>query len=154
MEALGKQASSYGAVCVDDSILSVEFSRWPYLLKTGSGEIVHALAVVIATGASPRFLNDTRKVPGEWEYMGQGVGTVPYVMLLFFKGKKIVVVGGGDSAVEEALYASYAESITMLVRGSSLRASHAMQARLKEIPSIKVLYQLRVDEILEEMVLQ
>ena len=148
VDQIGKQACAYGAVCVKESIASVDFSQWPFSLKTHGGDTVHALAVVIATGASPRFLNDSRVVPGEHTYMGQGVSTCAVCDAPLYKDQHVAVVGGGDSAVEEALYlASYARSITMLVRGPSLRASQVMQERLKKIDSIKVLYNVTVEEI-------
>ena len=90
--------------------------------------------MILATGANPRKLNDTRNVPGEKEYWGYGVTTCAVCDAPFYKGKKVVVVGGGDSAVEEAtLLTSYAQSVTVLVRGSAMRAAPAMQARLKEV---------------------
>ncbi len=140
-----KQAERFGALFVQDSITAVDFSQWPFLLKTEEGHELHALAVVIATGAKPRLLN----VRGEKEYWAHGVTTCAVCDAPFYKGKKVVVVGGGDSAIEEATYlTAYATSVTMLVRGPSMRAAPAMQARLKDSPTIKVLYNTSIEEII------
>ncbi|MBA3751786.1 thioredoxin-disulfide reductase [Candidatus Dependentiae bacterium] len=149
-----KQAERFGAIVIADSIANVDFSQWPFLLKTEEGHELHALSVVIATGAKPRLLNDTRKTPGEKEYWAHGVTTCAVCDAPFYKGKKVVVVGGGDSAVEEATYlTAYAESVIMLVRGPALRAAPAMQARLKEFPKIKVLYNTYIEEIVGDKTL-
>ncbi|MBA2307369.1 thioredoxin-disulfide reductase [Candidatus Dependentiae bacterium] len=143
-----KQAERFGALFAQDSISEVDFSQWPFLLKTEEGHELHALAVVIATGAKPKMLSDTQKTPGEKEYWAHGVTTCAVCDAPFYKGKKVVVVGGGDSAVEEATYlTAYASSVTMLVRGPSMRAAPAMQARLKDSPTITVLYNTSIQEI-------
>ncbi len=149
IEAMRKQAESFGAVCVSDTIVEVDFSQWPFLLKTESGNEVYALTVIIATGAKPCFLSDSHDTPGEKTYWGQGgVSTCAVCDAPFYKDQKVVVVGGGDSAVEEATYlTSYADSVTMLVRGPALRAAPTMQDRLKGSQKITVLYNTAVEEI-------
>ncbi|MBA3751185.1 thioredoxin-disulfide reductase [Candidatus Dependentiae bacterium] len=149
IERMRKQAESFGAVCVSDTIVEVDFSQWPFLLRTESGEEIHALTVIIATGAKPRFLSDSLDTPGEKTYWGQGgVSTCAVCDAPFYKDQKVVVVGGGDSAVEEATYlTSYADSVTMLVRGPALRAAPAMQDRLKGSQKITMLYNTTVEEI-------
>jgi thioredoxin reductase (NADPH) len=143
-----KQAEKFGALMVNDTVESVDFSSWPYFIKTDDGQEIYALAVIIATGANPRLLSDTRPVLGEKEYFGYGVTTCAVCDAPFYKGKKVVVIGGGDSAVEEAiLLASYADKVTMLVRGPALRAAPTMQARLKSNDKITVLYNTEVAEI-------
>lgn len=144
-----KQAEKFGALMVHDSIVSADFSRWPCVLTSEEGAEIHALSVIIATGSNPKKLNDTRKVPGEDEYWGYGVTTCAVCDAPFYKDKKVVVVGGGDSAVEEAtLLASYAEKVTLLVRGTALRAAPAMQARLTTSPKIAVLYSTEITEVM------
>ncbi len=146
-----KQAEKFGALMVNDTIESVDFSSWPYALKTEDGHELFALAVVIATGANPRLLSDTKPVPGEKEYWGYGVTTCAVCDAPFYKGKKVVVVGGGDSAVEEAmLLSTYANEVTMLVRGASMRAAPAMKDRLKAINKIKVMYNTEITQIIGE----
>ncbi len=143
-----KQAETFGALLVPDSITSVDFSSWPYTLKTEEGHEVHALAVILATGANPRLLSDTRPVKGEKEYFGYGVTTCAICDAPFYKGKKVIVVGGGDSAIEEAtLLTSYAQSVILLVRGEKMRAAQSMQARLKDSPKITVRYTTEITEI-------
>lgn len=148
IEGLKKQALNAGAVCIADAIVDVDFSQWPFRLRTKSGDEVRALTVLISTGARPCFLNDSRHVPGEWEYIGRGVSTCAVCDASFYKGATVAVVGGGDSAVEEAIYlSSYADSVFLLVRGTSLRATAVMQARLRSVDKIKVLYTTQVMEI-------
>lgn len=140
-----QQAQKFGAVFVNESIDAVDFSVWPFRLQTESGDEVHALSVVIATGANPRLLN----VPGEKEYWAYGVTACAVCDAPFYKDKDVVVVGGGDSAIEEAtLLSSYAKNVTMLVRGAAMRASPAMQRRLKGYPNISVMYNTSISRIL------
>lgn len=140
-----QQAQKFGAVFVNESIDCVDFSVWPFRLQTESGDEINALSVVIATGANPRLLN----VPGETEYWAYGVTACAVCDAPFYKGKKVVVVGGGDSAAEEAtLLSSYAESVIILVRGSAMRASPAMQRRLKGYPNISVMFNTSISQIL------
>ncbi len=144
-----KQAEKFGALIVNDTVTAINFNVWPFVVRTEDGARIHALSVIMATGADPRKLNDTGKVPGEKEYWGYGVTTCAVCDAPFYKGKKVVVVGGGDSAVEEAtLLTSYASSVTILVRGSAMRAAPAMQARLKDSDKIKILYNTEITEIM------
>lgn len=139
------QAQKFGAVFVNESIDAVDFSAWPFRLRTESGDEINALSVIIATGANPRLLN----VPGEKEYYAYGVTSCATCDAPFYKGRKVIVVGGGDSAVEEAtLLSSYASEVTMLVRGSAMRASPTMQNRLKGYPNINVMYNTSISQIL------
>ncbi len=143
-----QQAERFGAHIVQDSISEVDFSQWPYKLKTEDGQELFAMTVIIATGADPKLLNDTRDVPGEKEYWGHGVTTCAVCDAPFYKGKKVAVIGGGESAIEQAtLLTSYADSVTMIVRGSRLRAAPAMQDRLKGDKKITVLYETEATEI-------
>ena len=149
MEQSRKQAQAMGAVTVNDSILEVDFSRWPFILKTEEGQEVTALSVIIATGSYPRMLSHSDSVPGEIEYWGNGVTSCAVCDAPFYKDKNVVVIGGGDSAVEQAtLLTSYAKSVTLLVRGKTMRAAASMQARLKDYPTISVRYNTNITEIL------
>lgn len=149
MDQCRKQAQAMGAVTLNETIAEVDFSRWPYVLKTDDGQEIKALSVIIATGSYPRMLSHSETVPGEIEYWGNGVTSCAVCDAPFYKDKKVVVIGGGDSAVEEAtLLTSYARSVTMLVRGDTLRAAAAMQARLKDYPKIQVVYQTKVTEVI------
>ncbi len=138
MQGVTSQAKNFGAVLLNDSIKKVDFSQWPYALTTADDIEVHALSVIISTGAFPERLKD---VPGESEHWGRGVTACAICDAAFYKDKDVVVVGGGDSAAEQALQlTSYARRITVLVRGDKMRASIAMQDRLKKFDFIKIRY--------------
>jgi thioredoxin reductase (NADPH) len=139
------QAADLGAYFVADSIENVDFSRYPYRLETEEGLVVHAFSVIITTGATPKKLD----VSGEAQYWGRGVTTCAICDAPFYKQKDVVVVGGGDSAIEEAIQLTpYARSITIMVRGTAMRAAARMQDHLKEYPTIAVRYNVSIQEIL------
>lgn len=139
------QAAALGAQFVSDIVERVDFSQYPYRLETEEGLVVHALSVIITTGATPKKLG----IPGEERYWGTGVTTCAICDAPFYKGKDVVVVGGGDSAVEEAIQLTpHARSITIMVRGNAMRAAARMQEHLKEYPSISVRYNVSIQEIL------
>ncbi len=145
MEGLKKQAQQFGAYYLNDTITQVDFSQWPFTLTTEGGTIVHALSVIIATGATPRKLT----IPGEQEYWGKGVSTCAICDAPYYKDKNVIVIGGGDSALEEAFQlAAYAQSVTLVVRSNRLRASQIMQERLLHYPHIRVVYTTEVIEII------
>ncbi|CDK30115.1 FAD-dependent oxidoreductase [Candidatus Babela massiliensis] len=139
-----KQAEKFGAIMANDSIEHVDFSTWPFRLQTTEGHEINALSIIIATGAKPKLLN----VTGEKEYWAYGVTTCAVCDAPLYKNKDVVVVGGGDSAIEEAtLLASYAKNVTLLVR-EKLRAAPAMQERLKGFNNIKVMLGVSINKIL------
>lgn len=144
INGLKEQATKWGVQFVQDTVEAVDFNQWPFVLTTSEGAKVYAVSVILATGASPRYLG----VPGEQEYWGKGVTTCAVCDAPFFKEQPVVVVGGGDSAVEEAIQlAAYASKITIFVRKDAMRASKAMQNRLKEYPNIEVRYNVEIKEI-------
>lgn len=144
MEHLELHVEKFGAQMAPFSIDRVDFTQYPYKLWTDEGKQVNALSVIIATGAYPRKLNTI----GEQEYWGRGVSSCAVCDAPFYKDRAVVVVGGGDSAVEQALELSrFARSVTVLVRGSRMRASDVMQKRLNREPHIKILYNTRVAAI-------
>ncbi len=139
------QAKTFGAEFFADTVESVDVSSWPFVLSTRGGETLHAMSVIVATGADPRYLG----IPGEQKYWGGGVSACAICDAPFYKDLEVVIVGGGDSAVEEAMQlASYAKKVTILVRKDSMRASQAMQDHLKGYPNIFVLYNVEVKEII------
>ncbi|MGB8367127.1 MAG: FAD-dependent oxidoreductase, partial [Candidatus Babeliales bacterium] len=145
IENLKKQASCFGTQFFLDAVEKVDFSQWPFVLYTENGKKLHALSVIIATGASPRLLD----VPGEKEFWGTGVTSCAVCDAPFFQNEEVVVVGGGDSAVEEALQlAPYASKITILVRKSFMRAAASMQERLTSYKKIKVKYNVEIKKII------
>jgi thioredoxin reductase (NADPH) len=144
MESFQKQIERFGAQLTSESIERVDFNQWPYKLWTDEGKEINALAVIIATGAYPRQL----QIPGEQRYWGQGVSTCAVCDAPFYKGRTVVVIGGGDSAAEQALELSrFAKQVIVLIRGASARASAIMQQRLFENARIEVRFNTKVTAI-------
>lgn len=138
------QAARFGAIMVNDSAVDVDLSTWPYKVKTEEGRELQALALFIGTGAKAKCLN----VPGEQEYWGRGVTTCAICDAPYYQGEDVVVVGGGDSAVEEAIeLASYAKNVFMLVRSEALRASPTMLQHLYEFKNVKIMFNMSVSLI-------
>ncbi|HJZ24615.1 MAG TPA: FAD-dependent oxidoreductase [Candidatus Babeliales bacterium] len=145
MAELKSQALSFGAEFLRGSIERVDFTTWPYKLWTDSGKEINALTVVIATGASPRRL----QIPGEEEFWGTGVTACAICDAPFYKNKNVIVVGGGDSAVEEvSILSSYAKEVVLLVRKDKMRAAATMQKRLEKLPNVSIRYFSEPREIL------
>ena len=145
-ELFQKQAEHFGARIEFDSAKQVDLSRRPYKVKTDNGEY-SADSLIIATGASPNQLN----VPGESELTGRGVSYCATCDGWFFKEKKVIVIGGGDSALEEGLFMTrYAASVTIIHRRDELRASPILQKRAAEHPKIDFVWNTVVTEVLGE----
>lgn len=142
-ELFQKQAEHFGAKVEFDMAHEVDFSQRPYKVTADSGDYF-AESVIITTGASPVHLN----VPGEVEMTGRGVSYCATCDGWFFKDKKVVVVGGGDSAFEEALFITrYASSVTLIHRRDEFRASPILQKRAKEHPKMNFITNTIVTEI-------
>ena len=141
-ELFQKQAENFGAKVEFDTAHEVDFSKRPYKVITDSGEY-KADTVIISTGASPNHLN----VPGEVELTGRGVSYCATCDGWFFKDKKVVIVGGGDSALEEGLFITrYASSVTVIHRRDEFRAGAILQKRAKEHPKMKFILDTVVTE--------
>jgi thioredoxin reductase (NADPH) len=135
-ELFQKQAEHFGTVTEFDMAHSVDLSTRPFKVTTDSGEYL-ADVLIIATGASPNHLG----IPGETELTGRGVSYCATCDGWFFKDKKVVVVGGGDSALEEGLFITrYASSVTIVHRRDELRAGAILQNRAMEHPKIKFIW--------------
>ena len=146
MEKMRKQAERFGVKMVNENITEVDFSRQPFGVKT-AGEAYRGKAVIIATGAEFKWLG----LPGEQKLIGRGVSACATCDGAFFKDKKIVVVGGGDSAMEESLYLTkFASEVTIVHRRDQFRASKIMQDRVLQHPKIKVVWNAEVREVLGE----
>ncbi len=129
-----KQAERFGAIYEFDTVIAVDFQQYPFLVKTYSTNY-YAESVIIASGASPVLLN----VPGEAEMVGSGVSYCATCDGWFFKEKKVVVVGGGDSALEEAIFLTrYVSEVLLVHRRTEFRAGAILQKRIGENPKIKL----------------
>ncbi len=129
MDNMRKQAERFGAEFTSGWVEEVDFSKRPFKVKVEGRGIIEAESVIIATGASARYLG----IPGEQDNVGRGVSTCATCDGFFFRGKKIIVVGGGDSAMEEASFLTrFASSVTLVHRRDELRASKIMQDRARE----------------------
>jgi thioredoxin reductase (NADPH) len=143
MPLFKKQAERFGTRIVSDNVTSVDFSKRPFSVKTGSEEFL-AESVIITTGASAKWLG----VPGEKEYAGHGVSACATCDGFFFRDKKVLVSGGGDAAMEEANFLTrFATSVTVLVRGTELRASKIMAERAMKNPKISFVYDTSITEV-------
>jgi thioredoxin reductase (NADPH) len=143
MDRMRKQAERFGTVFVSSYVTKVDFSSKPFKLYTGEKEYL-AKSVLVATGAETLWL----KVPGEKELIGRGVSSCAPCDAPFFKNRKVAVVGGGDSAMEEAMVLSkYASEVTVIHRRDAFKASEAMQAKVLNNPKIKVIWNTEVTEI-------
>ncbi len=142
-ELFQKQAENFGAKVEFDMAHSVDLSQRPFKVTTDSGEY-KADTLILSTGANPTHLN----VPGEVELTGRGVSYCATCDGWFFKDKKVVIVGGGDSAVEEGLFITrYASSVTLIHRRDELRASPVLQKRAKEHPKMNFIWDTVVTEV-------
>ena len=145
MEQMQKQAAHVGTRIVHDLIMAVDFSRRPFRCTADSGDIYIAETVVIATGAQARWLG----LPSEKRLQGGGVSACATCDGFFYRGKQVAVVGGGNTAVEEALHLTHhADKVTLVHRRDSLRAEKILQKRLFAHPKISVIWNSAVDEVL------
>jgi len=145
MEQMQAQAEHVGARIVQDVITSVDFARRPFRAVGDSGDSYEGETVVIATGAQARWLG----IPGEKELSGFGVSACATCDGFFYRGKDVAVIGGGNSATEEALYLSnIAKSVTLIHRRDSLRSEKILQQRLFAKPNVAVIWDTAVDAML------
>ncbi|MGB8797242.1 MAG: thioredoxin-disulfide reductase [Candidatus Aquilonibacter sp.] len=141
-----EQAERFGARIENVDATSVDFSKKPFIVRTADEEF-HAKTVIVATGASARWL----EIPGEEKLRGRGVSTCATCDGAFFREKHIVVVGGGDSAMEEALFLTrFGRRVTVIHRREGLRASKIMAERSRSHPKIDFIWNTVVDEVLGE----
>ncbi len=144
MEQMLKQAEHVGAEIVSDLVTEVDLSRRPFGVTCDSGQRYLADALIIATGAQAKWLG----VPGEKEFQGFGVSACATCDGFFYRGRDVIVVGGGNSAVEEALYLSHiARSVTVIHRRDSFRAEKIMQDRLFSRDNVRFVWDSVVEEI-------
>ncbi|MFN3548744.1 MAG: thioredoxin-disulfide reductase [Mesorhizobium sp.] len=147
MEQMMKQAEHVGTDMVSDIIVEADIARRPFRLKGDSGAEYTCDALIVATGAQAKWLG----ISSEETYKGFGVSACATCDGFFYRGKDVVVIGGGNSAVEEALYLSnLAKSVTVIHRRDEFRAERILQDRLFKKDNVKVLWDTEVDEIVGE----
>src|SRR4051794_21374171 len=143
MEEMQAQAEHVGTQMMWDTIVEVDLSERPFRLKGDGGALYVCDTLVIATGAQAKWLG----VPGEIELGGKGVSACATCDGFFYRGKKVAVIGGGNTAVEEALYmTNHSHDVTLIHRRDSLRAEKILQDRLFANPAIKVIWDSEIVE--------
>ncbi|ULK95656.1 thioredoxin-disulfide reductase [Bradyrhizobium sp. I71] len=144
MEQMEKQAVHVGTRIVTDLVTKLETAQRPFRLTCDSGDVYLADTVILATGAQARWLG----LPSEAKFQGGGVSACATCDGFFYRGKDVIVVGGGNTAVEEALYlTNHASQVTIVHRRDHFRAERILQERLFNHPKIKVIWDSAVDEI-------
>ncbi|MDE1873904.1 MAG: thioredoxin-disulfide reductase [Candidatus Micrarchaeota archaeon] len=143
MQMLIKQAKRFGARMVDRDVTAVDLKSKP-IKVTVEDQVYETDTLIIATGANAKYLG----LPSEKKFMGRGVSSCATCDAAFFKGKKVVVVGGGDTAMEDSLFLTrFASEVSIVHRRDSFRASKIMQERVMSNPKITVVWNTTVDEI-------
>ena len=145
MDQMQKQAEHVGARLVSDHVINVDLSRRPFRVTCDSGDVYLADSLIITTGAQARWLD----LPSEQKFKGYGVSACATCDGFFYRGKNVVVVGGGNTAVEEALFlTNFAETVTVVHRRDAFRAEKILQDRLFKHPKISVIWDSVLDDVL------
>jgi thioredoxin reductase (NADPH) len=145
MEQMEKQAAHVGTRMITDHVTRIDLARRPFRLDCDSGHVYFADTLVLATGAQARWLN----LPSEQKFKGYGVSACATCDGFFYRGKNVMVIGGGNTAVEEALFLiNFAKNVTLVHRRDSLRAEKILQDRLFKHPAIDVVWDTVLEEIL------
>src|SRR5271156_2849257 len=147
MEQMRAQAEAVGTELVNDIVTAADLSSRPFRVTCDSGEVWLAETLIIATGAQAKWLG----LASEQKFQGFGVSACATCDGFFYRGKQVVVIGGGNTAVEEALFlTSFASKVTLVHRRDELRAERILQERLFHNPKIEVIWDHAVDEVLGE----
>lgn len=145
MEQIKQQAQRFGTEVRPEVVVKADFSSRPFRIETDNGNKIEAEAVIIATGASARWLG----LESEQKFMGMGVSACATCDGFFYRNQEVAVVGGGDTACEEASYlANICKKVYLIVRRDELRASKAMQERVKANPKIEIVWNHKPNEVL------
>jgi len=144
MMKMREHAKHFGCKFISESVTSVDFTKKPFTITTNKNKTLQAHSVIIATGAESKRLN----VPGEQEYWGKGVTTCAVCDGAFYPDKRVIIVGGGDTAMEDASFMTkFTDKITIVHILDKLTASHAMQERVLNNPKITIIYNSTVSSI-------
>lgn len=147
MNSMREQAINVGTKIIDDTAISVDFSKKPFVVSTERNGELYAHTIIISTGASAKWLG----LKGEKRLMGKGVSGCATCDGAFFKEKVVAVVGGGDSAMEDSLFVSkFASKVYLIHRRDEFRASKIMQDRVKDNPKIEIIFNSEVKDIIGE----
>ena len=145
MEQMKAQAEHVGTELISDHIMQVDLEKRPFVLKGDSGDTYTCDVLIICTGAQARWLG----LPSEAAFQGYGVSACATCDGFFYKGKDVVVIGGGNTAVEEALFlTNFARKVTVVHRRDSFRAEKILQDRLFKNPKVEVVWNSALDEVL------
>ena len=144
MEQMQQQAEHVGTKLVADHVSKVDLGRRPFRVECDSGDRYHADSIIIATGAQARWL----ELPSEQKFKGYGVSACATCDGFFYRGKDVLVIGGGNTAVEEALFlTNFASKVTVVHRRDSFRAEKILQERLFRNPRISVIWDTALEEV-------
>jgi thioredoxin reductase (NADPH) len=144
MEQMQRQAAHVGTKLVADHVNSLDLKRRPFRLECDSGDVYMADTVILATGAQARWLD----LPGEQKFRGHGVSACATCDGFFYRNKEVLVIGGGNTAVEEALFlTNFAAKVTLVHRRDHLRAERILQERLYQNPKISVLWNTTLEDV-------
>ena len=145
MENMKAQAEHVGTKIISDMIIDVDFSNRPFTVKSENGDVYKADTVIISTGAKARWLG----LESEYKFQGLGVSACATCDGFFFRGKEVTVIGGGNSAVEEALFlTNFCSKVTLIHRRDTLRAEKVMQDRLFANDKVECIWDSTVEEVL------
>ncbi len=145
MEQMAEQAKHVGVDIIGDTIISVDFSKRPFVSKSESGREFYSQTVIISTGATAKWLG----LPSEAKFQGFGVSGCATCDAFFYRDKEVIVVGGGNTAVEEAIYlTNHASKVTVIHRRDSFRAEQILQKRLFANPKVSVIWDSVIEEVL------
>jgi thioredoxin reductase (NADPH) len=145
MQNMLKQAARLGAMIFSDDIISLDLSQRPFKLTAGGGQVHTASAVIAATGAHARWLG----LASEQKYLGKGVSGCATCDGFFYRGKEVCVIGGGDTAAEDALFLTkFADKVYLVHRRDKLRANPRLQEKLRNNPKVEIVYDHIPEEVL------
>ena len=145
MNNMRAQAENLGVKIINDRIVEIDFKHRPFVCSSENHDVFYADSIIIATGASAKWLN----IPSEKLYRGFGISVCATCDGFFYRGKDVAVIGGGNSAAEEALYLTrFARSVTIIHRRDQLRAEQHLQNQLALNPQIKIKYNCTVEEFI------
>ena len=143
MDEMKKQAEAVGTIFINDVIKKVDTSNKPFVSETENGKVFKSDSIIIATGAQARWL----KIPNEEKFRGFGISACATCDGFFYKDKKVAVVGGGNAAVEEALFLTkFASNVTLIHRRDNLRAEKMLQEKLKSNKKINIIWDTIVEK--------